>query len=353
MSIYRIRHTAFLLLLLLLLAGCASSTTPPTAEPEPTGQNAAEPGTAGQDDRGQGASEQGESPDSAAEQPASSTRIINTAVGDIEIPSHPQRVIVDWNIGHVLALGFQPVGIPHSLLDYGVFLREVVSEDVADIGNHNSPSLEAMAALEPDLIITWGEQNYENYAKIAPTVVFQPDAYASMAEEMTAMGEILNRQQEAMDWNQTFEQRVAAARAKIAGVVPEGATFTVADYDSHSGKMVWVVGLSTNRGGYAAYELLGLTPAPGVQSEIIDAGEFSKDVSWEAIESFAGDYIFNLRIEDGRTEPAVTWNSLPAVSNNQVYELDLRKYFTADPYSAIRQAEEMADRLASGATSLK
>ncbi|WKL03254.1 hypothetical protein Q0F98_06210 [Paenibacillus amylolyticus] len=52
-----------------------------------------------------------------------------------------------------------------------------------------------------------------------------------MEAEVTAMGEILNHEAEAITWNESFKQRIAAAQAKIKGVIPDGATFTVADFN--------------------------------------------------------------------------------------------------------------------------
>lgn len=161
---------------------------------------------------------------------APQTRILSTMMGDVTVPLNPERVVVDWNIGHVLAVGVTPVGVPGSLLDYGMFLRDKLV-DSADLGNHSEVSLEKMVELEPDLIITWDQEKFQTYSKIAPTVVFVPDQYDSMEAEVTAMGEILNRPEEAIAWNESFKQRITAAQAKIKDVIPDGATFTVADFN--------------------------------------------------------------------------------------------------------------------------
>ncbi|WKL03253.1 ABC transporter substrate-binding protein [Paenibacillus amylolyticus] len=102
---------------------------------------------------------------------APQTRTLSTMMGDVTVPLNPERVVVDWNIGHVLAVGVTPVGVPSSLLDYGVFLRDKLV-DSADLGNHSEVSLEKMVELEPDLIITWDQEKFQTYSKIAPTVVF-------------------------------------------------------------------------------------------------------------------------------------------------------------------------------------
>jgi len=134
------------------------------------------------------------------------TRIISTVMGEVEVPNHPERVVVDWYLGQVLALDLVPVGAPSTLTDYGKFLEPLVSDEMADIGTEGSVSMEKVLGLEPDLITTWDSDAYENYAKIAPTIVFS------------------------------------------------------------FGKNVLIIGDLGERGGMAAYRLLGLTPTPLVKS---------------------------------------------------------------------------------------
>lgn len=278
-------------------------------------------------------------------------RILSTVKGDVEVPAHPSRVVVDWNIGDVLAVGLTPVGVPGSLLDYGEFLRKPL-EGVEDIGNHNEVSLEKIIGLNPDLIITWNQEAYEAYSRIAPTVVFIADDYDSMQAEVSAMGEILNRQEEAEKWNKSFGERTKAARAKAQAAVPAGATFSITDFNWL--KSVGIVGKSANRGGKAVYELLGLTPAEKVKTELFDQNKESIEISSEVFGQYVGDYLLVMKTVGAPDEtiPGI-WNELDAVRNGQVYELDIHQYLSSDPYTSILQAEDIAERLASKQTMLK
>lgn len=38
------------------------------------------------------------------------TRIVNTVMGDIEVPVNPQRVVANWYVGEVIALNLNLVG---------------------------------------------------------------------------------------------------------------------------------------------------------------------------------------------------------------------------------------------------
>ncbi|HJF31617.1 MAG TPA: ABC transporter substrate-binding protein, partial [Sporosarcina psychrophila] len=112
------------------------------------------------------------------------TRKVSTVMGDIEVPDRPERVVVDWHLGQVMALGLMPVGAPLTLTDYGKFLEPLVSDEMADIGSEGTVSMEKVLELEPDLIITWDQEAYEKYSKIAPTIVYDTTNYNSIHEEI-------------------------------------------------------------------------------------------------------------------------------------------------------------------------
>ncbi|HJF32952.1 MAG TPA: ABC transporter substrate-binding protein, partial [Sporosarcina psychrophila] len=160
-------------------------------------------------------------------------------------------------------------------------------------------------------------------------------------------GEILNRKEEAKKWLVEFDQRVDAAKAKVKDVIPEGATFTIADYMMD--KNIMIIGDQGERGGKAAYRLLGLTPAPRVKSDIIDKKVDRIDASWETVGDYMGDYIISMKSEESdKVDLPKIWTNLDAVKNNHVYAFDIKKFFNADPLSALYQAEEIADKLAEG-----
>ncbi|QNK89158.1 ABC transporter substrate-binding protein [Sporosarcina sp. resist] len=272
------------------------------------------------------------------------TRMISTVMGDVEVPAHPERVVVDWHLGQVMALGLMPVGAPSTLTDYGEFLKPLVSDKVEDIGQNGAVSLEKVLELEPDLIITWDQDAAEKYSKIAPTVVYDSTNYNTIHEEITAMGEILNRQEKAKEWLVDFDQRVDAAKDKIKGVIPEGTTFTIADYFMK--KNVIIMGDQGGRGGKAAYKLLELTPAPRVKSDIIDQNEGRIDVSWETVGDYIGDYVIAMKSEASEAvDLPTTWTTLDTIKKNRVYEFDMKKFFSSDPISVLYQTEEIADEL--------
>ncbi|HEY9571024.1 MAG TPA: ABC transporter substrate-binding protein, partial [Metalysinibacillus sp.] len=283
--------------------------------------------------------------ESNTEHTTADTREIETVTGKVTVPSNPQRVVVDWDLGHVIALGIEPVGASKTTLEFGQLLKQFVTDKTDEIGRDGQVSYEKVLELEPDLIITWNRDQVAEYEKIAPTVVFDTTQYDGVHEQLTAMGEILNRQNEAKEWLADYDQRVAKAKAQIEASVSKDATFTI--IDSGTVKDAIVVGKSGERGGLAAYGVLELNAPSKVQQDIIDKKESRAEVSWESIQDFAGDYIFLITQEgNNRHELPSVWQSLDAVKNGRVIELKVKEYFTGDPISTLLQAEDMAAKVA-------
>ncbi|MDN8587991.1 AraC family transcriptional regulator [Paenibacillus sp. 11B] len=282
-----------------------------------------------------------------------SMRKVSTVMGEVSVPTHPKRVVVDWDLGPVLAVGVTPVGASSTQMNFAKFLKPYLPDTVQDIGLEGSISLEKVLDLSPDIIITWNTAAYESYSKIAPTVVFETSKYSTIQEEITAMGDILGRQEEAKKWNEDFEKRTEAARNKIRNVIPKDATISIVDYITVD-KFLMVIGNAGERGGRATYDILGLNPTPKVKSEIIDKKEDRIEVSWETVNDYVGDYVIVLKVE-GKEPPKlpVTWTSLDAVKNHHVIEIEMEKYFAADSFSSLLQAEDIADKITKMAAAAK
>lgn len=54
---------------------------------------------------------QQEGSETKASEAVSQTRTISTVKGDVEVPNNPQRVVVDYLVGDVVALGVTPLGV--------------------------------------------------------------------------------------------------------------------------------------------------------------------------------------------------------------------------------------------------
>ncbi|MET9951570.1 iron-siderophore ABC transporter substrate-binding protein [Streptomyces sp. NPDC006339] len=108
--------------------------------------------------------------------PGQFPRTLTHALGKTEIPAAPQRVVVldVGELDNVVSLGIKPVGYAPAEGDDGIpgYLKKDAGTPKS-VGTINNLNLEAIANLQPDLIL--GSQlraadKYDELSKIAPTV---------------------------------------------------------------------------------------------------------------------------------------------------------------------------------------
>ncbi|GAA0489513.1 iron-siderophore ABC transporter substrate-binding protein [Streptomyces olivaceiscleroticus] len=154
--------------------------------------------------------------------PADGAHTVPTAMGDVRVPAHPERVVVldTAELDSALTLGVRPVGATHADVASG-FLAYLPKSEVAgieDVGTIGTPDMEAIAALKPDLILSSKVRDGQRYAqlkKIAPTVLTETTGYP---------------------WKQNF-----ATHADALGKVEAGRK-TAAAYEKHAAEVTDALG---------------------------------------------------------------------------------------------------------------
>lgn len=277
---------------------------------------------------------------SAREQPE--IRTVNTIHGDIEIPANAKRIVVDAYLPTLLLLGTEPVGATKRDLE-NVHIQDLIT----GIESTGENSIEAIMSLNPDLIISADAEKgtFDQLSKIAPTVIIPYETYGDVYEEVSAIGEMLGKDKEAVAWLSDFDKKVQEQRDKVQKVMDEGETVSIfGAFDKDS----YIYGDGIYRGGQAIYKHLGLTPPELVKTELIDAGETYKQVSFEVLANYAGDYIFFDQSNGGvldKEDPV--WASIDAVKNDKIFYLDPDFFWPYDPIAVLAQVEEVADMLVS------
>ncbi|WP_338540895.1 ABC transporter substrate-binding protein [Paenibacillus tundrae] len=319
-----------MLAMLMVLAACGSST-----DTSSTTEQAASAGV----EATNGSTETKADTSSNSEDTSNATRIYASAAGDVEIPAEPQRIVTDIYVSDLLALGVKPVGAVKYYLENPYYADQV--EGIADIGDRGTVSLEKIIALNPDLIITASKQpeEVEKFKKIATTVVITHGTFADVHEELRGFGELLDRADEAEAWLKTYDERITAARDKVKQVIKPEETFSILEATD---KGYYGYGDNFGRGGQAIYRALELAPLEITRQELMGDTQW-KEISREVIGDYAGDHIL-LTVDESNTgyEGDAIWESLPAVKNNQVYELQEDRYWYFDPIAIQGQAEEFA-----------
>ncbi|WP_408893025.1 ABC transporter substrate-binding protein [Paenibacillus taichungensis] len=320
------RFSGLLLMLaiIMILAACNSGTGSGTTEPTVAGSESTTDSTEINTDS------------------SGATRIYKSLSGDVEIPAEPKRIVTDMYVSDLLTLGIKPVGAVQYYLENPFYADQV--EGVENIGDRGSVSLEKVVALDPDLIITYSDkaEEIESYQKIAPTVVIPYGTFTNVEDEIRGFGELMNKSEEAEAWLKTYDERIEAARAKVKTVIKPEETFSILEV---SDKSYYGYGDNFGRGGQAVYRALQLAPLEITKKELMGDTQW-KEISREVVGDYAGDHIFLTVGENNKNYQGDSiWQSLPAVKNNQVYELQEDRYWYFDPIAIQSQAEEFADMI--------
>ena len=154
-------------------------------------------------------------------------RTVEHAMGETDIPARPERVVVldTGELDSALSLGVVPVGAVTA--DVSADFLSYLAEDAAGVdrvGTISEPNLEAIAALEPDLILSnkvRHEEIYGQLSQIAPTV-FAEKVGAVWKDNLLLAGEALGLEEEAADALAAYESAAAELGESIGA--PAGPT---------------------------------------------------------------------------------------------------------------------------------
>lgn len=245
---------------------------------------------------------------------------IKHAYGETVIPAKPQR-IVTWGWATqdaVIALGAVPVGIPH--FAYGGDENGALGWDkdaVAALGGTfptilpagNEAPIEAIAALQPDLIIAvYSGLTADEYAvlsNIAPVVAFPEIPWStSWQDVITTTGTAMGKQAEAEALVAELEQFMVAETAKYPQV--KGTSFAgIAEYN---GEVAVYAGLDPRM---SFLEDLGMVLAPSV-TELAQGESFFYSLSYETFEKLTSDILITY-FETPETDATFFANPLVAL----------------------------------------
>jgi iron complex transport system substrate-binding protein len=278
-----------------------------------------------------GSDDTGSSEDAAASSSPSgsgaSPVTVQTAFGPVEVPEEPERVVaLGWSDAETaLALGVQPVGAS----DWLGFGGEGVgpwAEGLYDEAPENietlEPSLEAIAALDPDVILDTRspatQDRYDALSAIAPTIG-QPEGVGpyqtTWQQQLDLVGQALGREEEAAGLQAEVEQQFTEAAE--ANPQFEGTEVAVGAYTSE---------------GFGAYvrgdtrvdfmEALGFTNEAAVQDL---AGEsFSVSLSEEQVPLLDAPLtvVFPIFVDAAQITSNPLWQSLPSVQQGNALVLE-------------------------------
>lgn len=167
--------------------------------------------------------------------------VLDHAAGTTELETPATRVVaLEWTYAEdLLAVSVQPVGVA-DITGYNnwVSVEPALDETVQDVGTRQEPSLEAILALDPDLIIGVQFRHqpiYDQLSAIAPTLLFNPYPGEGGLSQLQEMEETFRTIAEAVGAEDAAERVLAEtyavydeARAAIEGAGLAGAEVLLA-----------------------------------------------------------------------------------------------------------------------------
>jgi iron complex transport system substrate-binding protein len=274
--------------------------------------------------------------------PESGTRTVTHAMGTTEITGTPERVVVldTGELDIALALRVTPVGAVAA--DATGTLQSYLgdrTEGVEVVGTIQEPNLEAIAALQPDLILTNKLRHEDIHAQlsgIAPTVQAERTG-ATWQENVALAAEALNRTAEAE--TVMADYRKAAQQAGERFGDPSQVAVSMVRF---TGGTVRLYGEASFIGTVLADAGFARPPAQQVEETFVE-------VSPEQIGQADGDLLLYGSFGDaGNTDQlAVTggpvWSTIPAVAQGRAHEVsDDLWYLGIGPIAAGLVLEELA-----------
>jgi iron complex transport system substrate-binding protein len=281
---------------------------------------------------------------------------VDTKFGAIEIPADPQKVVaLGWGDAETaLALGVQPVGAS-DWVEFGGKGVGPWAEDLYDkapeIIETMEPDYEAIAALEPDVILdtnSSGEQErYDRLSEIAPTVGVPKggDNYlTTMDQQVDLVSEALGKKDEGDKLLKDLDKTYAEAREAHPEFKDKSVTVAAKTADG------W--GAYVEESARVQFmEQLGFKQSKKVAAMKGDG--FSVPVSEEKLDDLDADLLmmFPIYVEDSDITKNAAFKRIPAVKDGHSLVFtdkqdDLRQAFSLNSVlSAKYAAEELPDEL--------
>ncbi len=209
--------------------------------------------------------------------------------------------------------------------------------DIVDLGNHREPNLEAVVAVEPDLIINGQRfaQYRDEFASLAPqAAVIDLDPRegepldAELKRQVTVLGEIFGKQAQAQQLSADLDAAIAEAK----GAYDPAQTVMAVNV---SGGEIGYIAPGVGRTLGPVFDILGLTPA--LQVEQASDNHEGDDISVEAIAAANPDWILVLdrdaAVGTGDVQPAsAILEDSAALANVTAVQQGNIVYLPADTY---------------------
>jgi ferric hydroxamate transport system substrate-binding protein len=303
-----------------------------------------------------GSSEDDESSDGGSDSSASGPVTVTDSRGqEIQLDEPADEVVaLEWSEAEdLVALGVMPVGVAQ-VDDFKTWVNTVELDDsVTDVGLRSEPSIDAIAGLQPDLIITEADRSrsqIDDLEEFAPVLVTegtdQSDNIGQMETNLRMIATAVGKEDVADQLMTQLDATIEAGRQAIQDAGMEDATFAAAHGWTEGGSVtIRMFGEGSLFSDLA--ESLGLTNA--WRGNVDEWGLTTTDV--EAMTQLGDTHFMYIAPEDNVFAEALPdnpiWQGLPFVEDGNVYELDGGTWAFGGPNSSQQVVEEIVGALTS------
>ncbi len=267
-------------------------------------------------------------------------------------------VALEWNTAeNLVALGVMPVGVA-DVEGYATWVKaEDLDESVTDVGQRGEPSIDAIAGLAPDLVLTTTDLSESAIAQIeefAPVLVVRgadaSNAIGQMENNLNNIATATGTEDEAAELLEEFDAKIAEGKAAIDAAGLTGTEFMMSDAWASSGQ----VSIRPFAQGALLAEIteeLGMVNAWTGEGDA-DYGLGTTDV--EGLTSIGDVNFFYIAAEgmDAYTNELSTnavWLSLPFVQSGKVHNLADGIWMFGGPSSMNDYIDAVVDAVAPSA----
>lgn len=284
---------------------------------------------------------------------------IQGANGEVTLEEPAKKVVVlEWTYAeNLLALGIQPAGMA-DIQGYGEYvnIEPQLDTTVIDVGGRQEPNLEAIAAINPDLIIGVSfrhEAMLADLEGIAPTVIFNPypedesiDLYQEMETTFNEMAKAVGKEAEAekvlADLEAVYVEK--AAEVEAAQLKTKDTILTLA-YTGTAAPEIRV--FTPNSMASIIIEKIGLTNVhQPEQFETFGSTTFNV----EGLTKYENaNYMFTVpdtdNIYENQLKGNAVWENLAFVKEDRMYDLGAATWLYGGPLSAKTLVNQITDVL--------
>jgi ABC-type Fe3+-hydroxamate transport system substrate-binding protein len=262
-------------------------------------------------------------------------------------------VALEWSEAEdLVALGVMPAGVAQ-VDDFKTWVNTVEIDDdcVTDVGLRSEPSMDAIAGLQPDLIVTEGDRSrsqIDDLEEIAPVLVTdgtdQSDNIGQMRTNLEMIATAVGQEDTAQQLLDDFDASIEAGRQAIEEADLEGTTFAAAHGWTEGGSVsIRMFGEGSLFSDVA--EELGLSNA--WKGKVDEWGLTTTDV--EAMTQLGDTHFMYIAPEDNVFAETLPdnpiWQGLPFVEKGNVEALDGGTWAFGGPKSCEQLVDEIVGAL--------